>query len=361
MTPFATNLLDDLRALEKCFSEDEIAKLRAALALVPVCDSRAKEELTNTFSQGMRSLPLVAEAIQASPKISAYQRVGERKRDADTLVDRLCLADGRAIEFSMPTSAVLARAFLLAKVNFVKALEYSLESAGEDALPAIDILNELVVELIFSKLTADLLTAFLSNALNPMDLRRLAARKLIDMWSDGVRLPVSKLPSVLLSAWRARVKVRAIYGTLIGVNEVFSLMQAQCESRFLNYFVRDRVTEDEREAFREFLFAISYEDLEKVQEYMETHGLKVISPKEVQEIVATPLHPVLVDVPSAEQIFTSYERRRIRADYRAIAGSAGPRKTAEGYILQSLLDEELQLARRGETPPAGAAHGDASA
>jgi hypothetical protein len=340
MTPTAEQLIDGLRPMECCFSSEEFTKLRAALALIPSLNPVHTEQITTTMGQAAKSLPQVADVIASSPSFISRQRIGGRERDAETLVNRLCSSDQLCIEFSMPTSALLARSFLLAKVNFLKSVAYSLEDSGPEGEAAREALQDLVGEAIFLKLAEELLTALVSNPLNALPIRHCAARKLVSIWDENIRLPVDRLPSVLLSAWRARGKVRAIYGTLIGVNEVFSLVQAQCQSRFVNYFVRDHVTADEREAFREFLFAISYEDLEQLQRYMEEHGLTVISPEQVKEVVSTPMHPVIPGDADAEQMYSSYCRRRIRADYRAISDVPGPRKTAEGYMMESLLREE---------------------
>lgn len=290
--------------------------------------------------QAGQSLPLIAQAIASNPKLHSSQRMGQRERDPETLVERLCQTHQTCLEFSMPTRAILGRAFVLAKLNFLKALEYLLEEAGEEAHPAAGIVRDLVSEAVFSKLAEELLSALIANASNPMDLRRTAARKLILMWDERLTLPVSELPSVLMSAWRARIRVRAVYGTLIGAKELLSLIKAECEPRFVNYFIRDHVTEDEREAFREFLFGLPYEDLQRIDCYMREHQLGTIRPEQVQELIDSTLHPILLGDPSPEQMYMSYSRRRIRADYRRISNNPGPRKTAEGYIMESLLRGE---------------------
>jgi len=162
------------------------------------------------------------------------------------------------------------------------------------------------------------------------------------MWNHRLAVPIGEFPPVLLSAWRARVKVRAIYGTLIGVNEVFSLIQAECESRFVNYFARDAVTSDERDAFREFIFGLAYEEIEQLRSYMETHSMRMITPEKVSEVLSGSHRSAIIGQPSPEEIYSSYCRRRIRAEYRAISGNPGPRKTAEGYIIEALLREGLR-------------------
>ena len=329
---------DRLTPLVDCFSDEEIGRLRTALELAPQLTPELSAELEQTFQHATESLPLVAQAIRASPR-SMGEKLGKRRRDSTTLVERLCQSDQPCLEFAMPTGAVLGRAFVLAKLNFLKAVEYSFEAAGDDGASTVEILKDLVGDAVLSRLAEELLSAIAANPRNDMDLRRSAAQKLIAMWDERFALPMELYASVLLSAWRARGKVRAIFGTLIGVNEVFSLIQAECPPRFFEYFERDKVTTDEREAFREFLFGISYEDLQNIRAYMEENGLSVVGPEQVRDLISSPQNPLFIGDPHPEQMYSSYCRRRIRADYRVVARAEGPWKTAEGYIMESLLRE----------------------
>jgi hypothetical protein len=338
MESAAPSLLDELAPLAECFPEADVHQLRSALALDTLHPSAAGE-IQAVLRQGALSLPLVARAVESSPR-SSTSAPAPQGEDAESLLDRLCRCDESSIELSLPTRAILGRAFVLAKLNLLKDIERVLARSGEAARAASQTLRALVGETIFTRLAEELLSASISNPSNPLDLRQAAARKLIGMWDERLILPVEELPSVLRSVWRARGKVRAVYGTLIGVNEVFSLIQAECPSRFVSYFVRDHVTPDEREAFREFLFGLPYEQLEQIKAYMEEHHLTSIGPRQIQEIIRSPVNPILFGDPSPEQMYNSYYRRRIRADYRKVTDSPGPRKTAEGYIMEALLREE---------------------
>ena len=43
-------------------------------------------------------------------------------------------------------------------------------------------------------------------------------------------------------------------------------------------------------------------------------------------------------------MYASYLRRKTRAEYRTVSNSRGPRKTAEGYIMEAILLEDLNGA-----------------
>lgn len=337
MTPSVSALQEEFGLLWKCFPPQEVQTLRTVLALLPEIDPRPGSEVDEVFRTALRSLPLLAEAIQACPSVLEVQKLGGRERTAETLIDALCSNNGLNIDFLMPTGAVIGHAFVLAKLNFLKALSARLEDVGDRATGCLTGLRDSIVDATFSQLAEEILTRAVSNPANDLDLKRAAARKLITLWSQRVQVPLGDFTPILLSAWRARVKVRAIFGTLIGTSEIFSLLQGECEPRFVDYFAREHAPTDEVAAFREFLFGISYEDFHLIERFMHEQGRRVISPSEVADLVGERAPLQLHGDPTPEQIYTAYCRRRIRADYRRMAGVPGPRKTAEGYIMESLL------------------------
>lgn len=185
---------------------------------------------------------------------------------------------------------------------------------------------------MYTRLAEELLFNSVSNAHNSMRVKHAAAELLLPLWEKPTHAPIGAFTELLLSAWRARCHVRETFGTLVGVHEVFSLLRADCEPAFLDYFTRDRVSVDEGEAFREFLFGLSHEDLLKLREHMDEEELSVVGPDEVWAILGQP-PPRVESHWTAETVYSSYRRRRIRADYRIITQQPGPQKTAEGYLM----------------------------
>ncbi len=329
---------DELAGLWNCLADSEAERLKAIYESGAGLEPALRAELEEAFRHASRSLPLVAEAIREYPSADARTTFGGRERDNSTLIESLCRTDEADMDFMIPTGAVLGRAFVQAKINFLKSLE-RLFPAPEEGQPSE--LGDLVGDAVFSRLAEELLSAVLANPHNPIELKRVAATRLVSMWKDRLKMPVGEFPQALLSSWKARRRVRAIFGTLIGVTEVFSLMKADCESQFLNYFSRDKVTQDETQAFQEFLFGLAYEELCEVREYMKDREMTVISPEEVRELIKSPVRPPFFGYPTPDQMYASYRRRRTRAEYRAVSGSPGPRKTAEGYLMEGILREEI--------------------
>lgn len=343
MKPGSIPLDRELDSLWECLSAPELERLKAIVKILPKFDDTTATDLCETFRQAATSLPLVAEAINSCPVAGAKTFLGGQERNSETLIDALCRSDV-SVEFTIPTIAIFGRAFVQAKINFLKAVEHLCSEASEDGKRLATTINDLVGDAVFSKLGEELLSGALTNPSNRIEIKRAAAEKLIHMWNNRLRLSVGEFPSVLLSAWRARRKVRAIFGTLLGVTEVFSLMTAECEPRFINYFARDHATQDEHQAFQEFLFGLAFEELNQVREHMRANKLTMVTPEEVGELLKSSVRPSFFGYPTPDQMYASYYRRRTRAEYRVVSESPGPRKTAEGYLMDAILEEELEGA-----------------
>ncbi|MBI4584214.1 MAG: hypothetical protein HY717_09365 [Planctomycetes bacterium] len=276
-------------------------------------------------------------AIDSCPSIYSSDIIGGRIRSVDSLIESICRCEPSGIDFVLPTRALLGQSFQFAKINFFKAILYILNAISQPS----EQVQQLVLDLrgilgdaTYFKLFEELLIGSLSNLANPMPLKQASANLLIPIWEHRLMVPIEDFTGLLLSAWRARCRVQETFGTLVGIYEVFSLLRAECEPRFLDFFTREFVTADELEAFREFLFGLSYEDLKKLRLFMEDNKITSVGPEEVRQILGHAISTHYDPEKSPQMVYISYRRRRIRADYRVLTGSPGPQKTAEGYLLQ---------------------------
>jgi hypothetical protein len=319
--------------LSSCFSSqeslllDEVRRREGALA------ETAVREIHSTFERMEGILVNIARALDYCPVIQSSETIGGRTRNVESLIEGLCTSDPAALDFILPTRVVLGQSLLHAKINFFKAIRYVLEEhGGADGLLAP--LGDVIADALYCKLSEELLINCIANTANPAALRRRAARTLIPIWEQRRWVPLEDFTRLLLSAWKARCRVQEVFGTLVGFHEVQSLLRAECEPRFLDFFNRDVGTADEREALREFLFGLSYEDLQKLGDYMAENGIRNVGPGDVLRILGhTPYHTPATHW-TAENVYLSYRRRRIRADYRVLSAVPGPRKTAEGYLME---------------------------
>ena len=306
------------------FDERERGTVENALALLgPHSPLQAKQ-----VEDALGRLRRAAELVNDCPAV---------ERSSETLIDLLCRVPDYDLDMHVPTKAVIGNAYLLAKINFFKGVGYALESIGAPA----DLLERVQFEAgqsIYTKLGEEL---FLSIVTDPHERRNVkvrAARELFHIWEHRLDAEIDDFAPLLESVWIARDHVRPVLGTLKGTSEFLRMLGTTSDHSFFDHFVEGDVSEEEIAAFEEFLFGLPYEEIRKLREHIETSGAGVVSQDEARGILGrkgdswTPLWG------GPQTIYSSYKKRKVKADYRALTGVPGPKKTAEEYVMIAFLD-----------------------
>jgi hypothetical protein len=237
---------------------------------------------------------------------------------------------------------VLSRAFGIAKVNFLTSVRYVIEACQAQEVPALlETISAAVEDAVYTRLAEDLIGSLITTPSSDADLKRLAALRLVELWEGRLSITVDALTPVLRSAWAARQRAVRVFGTMMGTSEILQLLFADCDTKFVEWFGRREVTAEEQQAFEEFLFDIPYESLQRVRYRMLEDGVSVVDRARVEGYLGLPagaLHPTVGD---AKDLYIAFRRRRVRAQYRAATGAPGPRRTAEGYIMEAILRQQV--------------------
>ena len=268
--------------------------------------------------------------------------LGGEARDESTLIDHLCNIDGLSGDLVLPLKATLSRTHLLTKINFLRGFVKA-TTALVDVPNASKMAHELREELaqsIYTLLAEELFLALLRKPDVTRRTKQRAADQLITVWDDAA-LEIDDFAPLLESAWHARNRINTAYGTLLGATETFRLVTEDCSPDVLEFFGREGMSADESAAFEEFLFNMTSEELAKLRRAMQQQHVSAASPAWAAEILGRQHE----DLEHAHEIdpmalYRSYQRRQLAADFRLMAGSPGPRRTAEGYLMVYLLDQQ---------------------
>ena len=314
---------------------------RALIALTQIAPGDA-----GLLSRLMSQLADINQIIANTPSLRLKETLGGGERDQNTLVAHLTQLDGLAGDLDLPFKAILQRTFLISKIQFLRAF-VKLTTALIPQAPQLRPLNlQLRSELaqsIYTQMAEELLLALLRKPDVGDETKRRAANQLIAVW-DNATLEIDEFCPLLESAWRARNRITVGYGALLGATEYFRLVAQNCADGFLDYFARDEVSAAENQAFSEFLFGLTYEELALLRDAMKAEGLVNVSEEWACRVLARPLEhecdPRRTDEIDPMSLYRSYSRRQLAADFRILAGTEGPRRTAEAYLLIWLLDHE---------------------
>ncbi len=282
--------------------------------------------------------------VSDSPSLTLTQELGGKSRDSESLVSHLTHTDGLTGDLDLPIKATLQRTFLLAKIqlfrSFVKAL-CKLSSEHPEFIQLAKDMREELAQSIYTQMAEDLLLALLRKPSVKMSTKRRAARQLILVW-DNATLEIDDFCPFLESAWHARNRVHPGLGCLLGTTEYFRLVAEDCSDRFLDFFSRDGVSEEENQAFAEFLFGLTWEELSTLRQELKAQNIEVADEAWAAKVLGRVIEHDCDECENIDPIalYRSYSRRQVAADYRISSGSPGPKRTAESYLMIYLLDSE---------------------
>ena len=263
----------------------------------------------------------------------------------EPLIDLLCRVPDWDLELHIPTKAVLGQAYLVAKINFFKALGYALDTSGGDPRLS-DALHHELGQSIYSKLAEELFVSIVTDPTGKRDVKTSAAKLLFHIWEDRLRAEVDDFAPVLESVCEARNKVRPVLGTMRGTHEFFRLISEVKDERFLRYFEGTVVPDEELQAFEEFLFDISHEEITRLRAYLSERGASALSADEARHVLGRGRESWM-PLGGPQALYTSYKKRKIKSHYRVLTGAPGPRKTAEEYVMTALLAAAAAAAAAG--------------
>jgi hypothetical protein len=267
--------------------------------------------------------------------------LGGEARNEQTLMDHLCTLDGLSGDLALPLKATLSRTYLLTKINFLRGFVKATAALNGDGaeLMAHDLREELA-QSIYTLLAEELFLALLRKPDVSRRTKQRAADQLITVWDDAA-LEIDDFAPLLESAWHARNRINSAYGTLLGATETFRLVTEDCSPDVIDFFGRDGMSADESAAFEEFLFNMTCEELGTLRRAMQQQHVTAASPAWAAEVLGRQIeeleHSHEIDPIS---LYRSYQRRQLAADFRLMSNAPGPRRTAEGYLMVYLLDQQ---------------------
>jgi hypothetical protein len=312
----------------------ERALVERALTVVGENSSKQRVALEGMLSR----LGKAAALIRDTPSISSSWDGGAgRSFSADSLIQELCRVPDYDLDLHIPTKAVLGQAYLIAKINLLKALGYNLDAIGAPQELRERVEHE-VAQSIYTKLAEELFIAIVTDSSAPALVKTGAGRFLFRIWEERLLIEVDDFAPVLESVWAARSKLLPVLGTMLGTHEVFRLFQEARDKRFLDYFGGDDVEEEQLLAFEEFLFGLSHEEIARLRAHLADEGRACISLEQARTLLGNADTSWTHGRNAAQSLYTSYKKRRVNAAHRGLTHATGPKKTAEEYVMIAFLE-----------------------
>lgn len=310
---------------------DETSLLQDVLAALS--DSPAPLGLAASIVEQAQNLDCFGALLARYPSPLEEQKLGGRRRGLDTLVQALCQTNIAAFTLRAPTQAIVGRALNLAQINFFRLLWHVCGSLS-DPQTAARLREQTALRLrraIYSQLVEEVLRDLATDESLSQDIRARTVKHLAMLWGHRLTWRVHEFFPVLEATWEARSRVRVVGGTLLGASELFQLLIAGADARFVELLTAREHGELEVMAFREFLFGRSSEDLERLTERMARDNLSSLE-------LDSRIDDRTRDTGSI--FYEFFETRFLLANARRLTTLPGPRYTAEGYVVLAWLQQE---------------------
>ena len=322
---------EPLRAEER----ELIARLIAALSAHGGDDARAS---IAAIEHQVENLALFGQLLRRYPSPLDEQVLHGRRRGLETLVETMVTTDQATFPFRAPTQGLVGRAMNMAQINFLRMLWHLTQSLPDD--PSARELRALAARRlrasVHTRLVEEVLAEIVTDQDIATDLRARAVRRLAQLWGNRLTWQVHDFFPILEATWEARLRVRVIGGSLAGSCELLQLLTQGADAEFVTLLTErgdDAVDEDELQAFREFLFGASSEELEAMAQRMAQEGLSSIeldSRRGRGDGAGSSRD-------SGSILFEFFRARMVQCSARRVAALPGPRHTAEGYVLLAWL------------------------
>lgn len=312
---------------------EELALVDAVVAALAASDSPAAAASIAAVRRQIENLDLFAELLGRYPSPLEQQVLDGRRRDLDTLVDTLIATDQATFPFRAPTQALVGRAMNMAQINFLRMV-WILTGSLAMPEPATSLREAAARRLrasVHCRLVEEVLVDIVTDATVDRALRAQGVRNLAQLWGTRLTWRVHTFFPILAATWEARQRVRVVGGTLLGNAEMMQLLAGGGEPEFVELLLDQDYGDVEVQAFREFLFGTSSEELERLAQRMAAEGLSSIELDSRVDETARDAGSIL---------FEFFRARHVLCAARRAAKVPGPRHTAEGYVMLAWLDRQ---------------------
>ncbi len=314
------------------FSEREFELVRRMRHILH--DKGRRHEL-EAIANNEKALSDLAAAISMYPSILDTQSLRGASRSVGSLVEDLCAKDAIDVKLHIPTKAILGQGFAMAKINFLFMLYYL--NRDDDPLGGTsgDLL-EMIRGNVFAVMAEEVFMAIISDRRVSDYIRGNAAFMMAKLWERRIDFGVREFSPLLTEIWEARFRQLPSFGTMMGVSELIRLSR-DSGPIWTEFLTRNEFDGDEMDSIREFLFGLSFEEMEILASKMEKEEKISLAADDIPEMLGGDMAYPAYTPEDPREFYRSFKYRRRSALLRAGAVKRGPKKTLEEYLMCYLL------------------------
>jgi hypothetical protein len=268
-------------------------------------------------------------AVFAYPSIRDTQLLKGITYDENHLVESLLTFSSSSHLLHIPTKVVAMKGFLVAKFHAFSLLSY-LTSEREDFQAQV---RTVIFSIISTLMAESVYFSCLEDPSFSYHTKASLADDLIALWDSGVDMRGVRYLPALTSLWIARDTSPPCFGTMNGNAELLRITMDLDES--WREFIKEESSNDEtRWALEEFLFGLSWEEIQQIRSRLVRYGINAIGYDEIRSYLDSHASYSLVNHSDPKAIYNFFIERKDACFLRKRVSAPGPKHTLEEIYLK---------------------------
>jgi hypothetical protein len=276
-------------------------------------------------------------AVSGYPSIRNTQFLNGAPRDESQLAEALLEFSTFSHLLRIPTKVVAVRSFLVAKFHAFSLLSYLV--ADNPAFHGA--VKSVIFSVICTLMAEDVYFSCLEDPGFSRNTKSSLANDLIALWDSGTDPRGICHLSALSALWIARDSAPPSFGTMDGNTELLRI-SIDMENDWQEFLLEESTNDETRWALEEFLFGLSYEEIQQVRSRLRRYGVTAVGYDEIRSYLgSTPAYSVVNDR-DPRAIYDFFIERRDACTLRKRVSAPGPRHTLEEMYLKYRIILELR-------------------
>jgi hypothetical protein len=235
----------------------------------------------------------------------------------------------------IPTKVLAIRSLLVAKFHFYTMIyaitEHREPWARSLKSSAFRIISTLMAEAVYFSCLEDPSFA--------RDIKMGIANDLIALWDSGIDPRMNRHLPALEALWVAREETPPAFGTMDGNSELFRI-SIEMGADWQDFLNEGSTSDETRWALEEFLFGLSYEEIQQVRSRLLRFRISAVNYDEVRTYLGHKPSFTMVEGNDMRAIFDFYTDRKETARFRKKSSAPGPCHTLEELYLRYRIIQE---------------------
>ena len=237
-------------------------------------------ERVQILDSRIKDLNLLAKAVSRFPSLLERHDITGGIRTPTLLIESLIKHQNFGdTTLQLPSKATLGKGYIASKIHTFSSLSSISKRVGapEKLTNAFQLET---ITMMFTLMAEDVYLNLINDQEQPMEFRREWAMSLLLLWEYRNDQTIESVAPVLQSVWSARRKLAPAFGTMMGTSELL-LMSIQMDEQWLQFIKQKMGDQNVAQAMEEFLFGISYEQIQHLRSILKTKGIPAINRDEV--------------------------------------------------------------------------------